>query len=140
MILLLLDTGLRIDGALGLERRNVDLERLVLKVAGKGSSLAHSPRCAPGHARNGARMNTKLASERGLRFALRDDAGESPALVPLSAWRSYYVRRGRPHRRERPLSTMSRELSPEVPSRRCEGSQHRRLSHRCITTIPDGMR
>ena len=36
MILLLLDTGLRIDEALGLERRNVDLERLVLKVAGKG--------------------------------------------------------------------------------------------------------
>lgn len=35
MILLLLDTGLRIE-ALGLERRNVDLERLVLKVAGKG--------------------------------------------------------------------------------------------------------
>jgi integrase len=36
LIVLILDTGLRIDEALGLERRNVDLERSTLKVVGKG--------------------------------------------------------------------------------------------------------
>jgi integrase/recombinase XerD len=36
ILALILDTGLRIDEALGLERCNVDLERLMLKVAGKG--------------------------------------------------------------------------------------------------------
>lgn len=36
LIALILDTGLRIDEALGLERSNVDLERLTLKVMGKG--------------------------------------------------------------------------------------------------------
>jgi integrase/recombinase XerD len=37
IIVTLLDTGLRIDEVLGLERRNVDLHSLVLRVCGKGN-------------------------------------------------------------------------------------------------------
>ena len=37
LVLLLVDTGVRIDEALGLERKNVDLDALTIKVLGKGN-------------------------------------------------------------------------------------------------------
>ena len=43
LMIVLLDTGLRIDEALGLERRHVDLDGLMLKVLGKG----HRERLVP---------------------------------------------------------------------------------------------